>query len=368
MAQTIPQTLIIGGYGTVGSLIAKHLTQALLPVTIAGRSEDKARSLAAQLGPLANGTAFDSRDLAQLRAGVPRYGLVINCVDQPDTRLLETIIRHGNRYLDVTADVHFLRQARALHLQAKQLGAALLLGLGLVPGLANIMAKAARNQVGAGADITTSVLLSLADQHGDLALSYMLKALAERYEASGEDRFVQSFGEARISDFPPSLGPRRAHRFPLPGQFFYPETLQARTASTWLALEPSWSANALAGLSRLGLAPLLKAPSLQPVVLPLLKRLPLGKTQAVYALMVEGAAGERRARFFVQGNEEAAVTALVVSLVAEAVIKYTLMMKPGVWLPEQILEPPWLFANLGRHGITVQELDPKAEEVASAFS
>lgn len=353
-------TLIIGGYGTVGRLIAKHLTRALLPVTIAGRSEAKARALAKQLGPLAKGTAFDSRDLAQVRAQ-PRYRLVINCVDQPDTQLLETVIGHGNCYLDITADVSFLRQARALHRVAEQRGASLLLGLGLVPGLANVMAKAAQERVGAGADIVTSALLSLADHHGDLAMSYMLKATAQTFVVPGEGRWIKSFGESRVSSFPPPFGPRRAYRFPLPGQFFYPETLSAHSASTWLALEPSWSAATLATFSRLGIAPLLKTSALQRLSLLVLKRL-TGRTQPIYALMVVARAGERQARYFVQGKEEAAVTALVLSTVAEAVATGTLGFRPGVWLPEQVLDPQWLFAKLGGRGVSVHNLNSKSEE------
>lgn len=354
-------TLIIGGYGTVGRLIAKHLTRALLPVTVAGRSEAKARALAKQLGPLAKGTAFDSRDLAQVRAQ-PRYRLVINCVDQPDTRLLETLIGHGNCYLDITADVTFLRQARALHRVAEQRGARLLLGLGLVPGLANVMAKAAQARVGAGADIVTSALLSLTDRHGDLAMSYMLRATAQTFVVPSEGRRVKSFGESRVSSFPPPFGQRRAYRFPLPDQFFYPETLSARSASTWLALEPSWSAATLATFSHLGIPPLLNASALQRLGLPLLKRLPTGRAQPVYALMVEARADERQARYFVQGKEEAAVTALVLATLAEAVVKNTIILKPGVWLPEQVLDPQWLFAKLGGRGVSVHNLNSGSEE------
>ncbi len=357
MNESPPSILIIGGYGAVGSHIAKTLVKQYgLSVTIAGRNKTKAEAFATKLGKLAQGVAFDSHQLDKNRDLLANYKLVINCVDQPDTKLIQELIKQDGAYIDITADYKFIRQARKLHSEAQSNGARILLGLGLIPGLANVMAKAASEQVGTGAKIITTTLLSLADQPGDMAMAYMIGASGERYEVPGERRVIRSFGESRISLFPAPLGPRRAYHFPLPGQFFYPETLGAETASTYLALEPNWSATMLAAVTKLGLAPLLKSAAVQRVILPLLNSLPTGNAQPVYAVLTEASAKGRQARYLVHGEEESATTALVAAIVSRAVVSGRLD-KPGVWLPEQVIEPQWLFDELAIEGINVVQLN-----------
>lgn len=75
--------LIIGGYGSVGSIISEKLC-ALYPVNviIAGRNIEKANQLSLQLG---NGTTPHRLDICHWKEeNVPQgVGFVIMCVDVP---------------------------------------------------------------------------------------------------------------------------------------------------------------------------------------------------------------------------------------------------------------------------------------------
>jgi NAD(P)-dependent dehydrogenase (short-subunit alcohol dehydrogenase family) len=79
--------LIPGGYGDIGTAIARRFSAAGASVAIAGRDGARAEALAAELGGPALGLAMDVADVAQIRAGVQRtaahFGhldILVNCV------------------------------------------------------------------------------------------------------------------------------------------------------------------------------------------------------------------------------------------------------------------------------------------------
>ena len=84
------RAFIPGGYGGIGEAIARGLAEAGASVTVAGRSEQKANTLAkdiARKGTPAFGVAMDANDTASIRAAVDgaaeRMGgmdLLVNCV------------------------------------------------------------------------------------------------------------------------------------------------------------------------------------------------------------------------------------------------------------------------------------------------
>ena len=62
--------LILGGYGNFGKRIASELVASAVPVVIAGRNQQKAEALAAELGELASPACFDVRTEALDAAAV----------------------------------------------------------------------------------------------------------------------------------------------------------------------------------------------------------------------------------------------------------------------------------------------------------
>jgi saccharopine dehydrogenase-like NADP-dependent oxidoreductase len=82
-------------------------------------------------------------------------------------------------YLDITAHIPFWHQVLAFDEEAKRSGARLLVGAGLVPGIAYVMARAGAVRTSPAERIHTGVLLSMGDEFNPAALDYMLSAASQ---------------------------------------------------------------------------------------------------------------------------------------------------------------------------------------------
>lgn len=352
--------LIVGGYGQVGRHIAAHLAP-LYPgrVRIAGRDFAKAAALAGQLGHEVHPLRLDVGDPRQVEQALDGVRLVINCIDLSEPHLLHAAVNRGHAYLDITAHTAFWQQACALHDEARRTGARVLLGAGLVPGIANVMARAAVDRIGQAEQLNTAVLLSLGDAFGPAALDYMLASASEAFTVTedGQERSVRNFTDGRQVSFPAPLGLRTVYRFALPEQVFYPRTLGLRSASTRITFDPPWVSGLLALLARVRFPLLLKQTAVRRAAVRLLGWLQTRyQGMDTYALQVEALGGQRAARLGLIGKNESAGTALGAALMA-CMLYDGDVNQPGVWLPEQITPSRAFFATLAERGLRLQELD-----------
>src|SRR4051794_22814722 len=77
--------LIVGGYGVVGSRIARDLAPEYPGrVIVAGRRVDYAGLLAVALGCGARATAIDVPAPASIAAAITGVGTIVSCIDQPN--------------------------------------------------------------------------------------------------------------------------------------------------------------------------------------------------------------------------------------------------------------------------------------------
>ena len=143
--------LIAGGYGEVGKQIAGDLAPDYPGrVIVGGRDESQALALAEALGNGTRALRLDIDDPASVGAALRGMSLVINCIDQREPHLLHATIARSLAYTDITAHLTFWRTALALDAEARQSGARILLGAGLLPGITNVLARAGAERVGWG--------------------------------------------------------------------------------------------------------------------------------------------------------------------------------------------------------------------------
>ena len=355
--------LITGGYGTVGRRIAEDLAPDYPDrVVVAGRSDERAAGLAAELGHGVRGRRIDVGDPHSVEAALEGVGLVVSCIDQPEPHLLRAAIARGLAYTDIAPHLMTRRPTEAMRAEAAQTGARIVLGTGLAPGISSVLARLGADRVGAVEKVESNVLLSVGDAYGPASRAYLLEEISLPYAVwtEGRETPARPFGGYARVTFPPPLGRRVAYLFPFSDQVFFPKTLGARTALSRLALEPPWLGALLSVLLRLGATAMLgRRAGAQERVQRLgawLRRRYEGRNWYGIVVEVEGTRGTLRASLVGRGQATGTAigAAAVVRALAEGEVK-----QPGIWLVEEVVAPESFFEHLGARGLvlTVETLE-----------
>ncbi|MFY0571991.1 saccharopine dehydrogenase family protein [Archangium lansingense] len=336
-----PLILIVGGYGQVGQAVARFLSP-IFPgqVVIAGRSRMKAEAFAATLGGGAQATGFE------LTAGrqhplLARARLVIMCVDQDGTELVEHCLAAGIDYIDVTAKQESLTSFERLDSLARRSGSTALLSVGVAPGLTNLLAAHAARQFDRVGKMDLFLMLGAGDEHGEAAIGWMLDNLDEEFDVfqDGRLRRVRGFGEHARVRFPGSSQERRAYRFNFPDQRVVARTLTLPTVSTWMCFDSALLTSMVGLASRLRLSRLLRRPIIRRGAIRSLRAVHLGSEDCAILARAEGLIGTRPAtrEFALSGRREAELTGLVAAEVARLLLSGH---RPGgVLHVEQFVQP-----------------------------
>lgn len=329
------RTLIVGGYGHVGRGIAARLLRArATSVRLAGRDPVKAQEAAATLGceaahmDLANRQTWDG--------ALDRVDVVVVCVDQQDADFPAHVLAKGLAYIDITASDRFLRSVEMFDDLAQENGGRAILSVGLAPGLTNLLVKACAERVEHPVTARIGIMLGLGDVHGPAAIAWTLNQFRSLRGTRVEVEPVP-FG------VPPRTYP--AISFDFADQHVVRRTLGLKEARTLLAFDSRI-------LSRI-MFPLLKriasSQQLTALAMKAMPRLRLGTKRAALAITVEGR-GESRCAYL-EGREEAQITALMAALTVQHVLHSD--VSPGVKHIEQVLSIETLVPTLNEHGVRV---------------
>lgn len=348
--------LIVGGYGAVGSRIARNLAaDDPSQVIVGGRRLDRAGQLAVEIGNGVRARAVDVTQPGSIASALADVGTVVSCIDQPEPYLLNACIERGLGYTDITPHLMTRRPTDAMRDAAAQSGARIVLGAGLAPGISSMLARVAVDRLGGAiASVSCNVLLSIGDTFGEASRGYILQELAHPYPVfvDGVEHQVLPMSRSVLVQFPVPLGVRRAYLFPFSDQVFFPKTLRARTAVTRLALDPPWLAPALSALVRLRVPALLAR-----------RRNGGGPTQRLttwlqqrsaghdwYGLVVEVSGAHGAVRASLAGHGQADITALGAAAIARCIVDGQ-VSATGLWLAEQVVPSGPFLEHLDAHGV-----------------
>ncbi len=159
-------------------------------------------------------------------------------------------------------------------------------------------------------------------------------------------------GSGKILPF----GRKLTYGFPFPEQAFFAETLQARQAAYWYAMESAAINTLLMASVRLGFTRLLRKESVRVAMRWLfqqLSRLPGGKDDVCVLAEAQGPNGTWRVSL--TSHRESKTTALCALPMVGALYEGRLD-QPGVWLPEQVVDPTVYLHALTDLGLEVQIL------------
>lgn len=125
------QWMIYGATGYSGSLIAKAAKQAGLTPTLAGRSKEKVKRLADELG--LPWCCFSLDDAKNAKAKLDSMTLMLNCAgpfSQTAEHAMSACLASKTHYLDITGEIAVFELASGLSDKARQAGVLLCPGVG----------------------------------------------------------------------------------------------------------------------------------------------------------------------------------------------------------------------------------------------
>jgi len=362
--------LITGGYGTVGRRVAADLAPDYPGrVVVAGRSTEKARQLAIEVGHGVRGRRLDVGEPDSVEAALDGVGVVMSCIDQPEPHLLSAAIRRGLAYTDIAPHLMTRRPTEAMKAAAAQTGARIVLGAGLAPGISSLLARLGAERVGAVESVESNVLLSVGDTYGPASRAYIMEEIFLSYAVriEGREVLMRPFARSARVNFPQPLGERTAYLFPFSDQVFFPETLGARTALSRLALDPPWLGTLLSALVGLRVTAMLRRREgaeerLQRLIAWLQRRY---EGRDFYGVVVDVHGARGRVRISLVGHGQASGTAICAAAVVRALAEGE-VRQPGIWLAEQVVLPGPFFERLATRGL-VPTVEDRLEAFLSSF-
>lgn len=351
------EILIVGGYGVVGRRIAAELApEHPGQVVIAGRNPARADEMAKLIGHGVRGKRIDITEPGSIANALDRVAVVISCVDQPDRKLLWAAIDRGLRYTDITPHLTQLgRGTKFYEIEAASIGngARIVLGTGIVPGISNVMVRSLVNKIGGADVIETALLLDANDSKGPASLDYFLQEVAMSFDiwVEGKDVAARPFTAPKLVEFPHPIGSKLSYLFPFSDQVLYPHTLDVKTVTTRLALAPEWLAKLFAGSVRFGAARVVATDAFRRVFARL-QKIRSHSSRSPFALRVDVRCGMSSGRATLVGRGQADAAAAGAAGIARLLIEDH--VKPGAWMPEQIVDAEPFLSRLRAQGLEVK--------------
>ncbi len=141
--------LIVGGYGTVGSVVSEILAKdERIALVIAGRNESKASAMANKLG--AEWRTVDVNDEQSISSALVGVDVVVNCFGGPFTNapafLAEYAAKSGIHYMDLSGSYEFTERFLKLNDLAVKNKATLITALGSNPGIPGIAVMSVKDE------------------------------------------------------------------------------------------------------------------------------------------------------------------------------------------------------------------------------
>lgn len=390
--------VVLGGAGIVGRAIAADLARQVEQVdqvVVADLDPEAARAAAEEAGATAHSGSVDVRDRRALVKLLQGAAACVNSVNYYfNLDVMQACLEAGVPYLDLGGLFHMTRRQLELDTDFKARGLTAVLGIGSCPGVANVQA----GWLAAKLDQVDSVRIfngATPDRGDSLSAPYAIQTILDEISQP-----AMVFREGRFQERPP-LSEEEHHHFPEPiGWAKTHLSLHSEVATIPLSLADKgiqecafkisffgYSEAALRKLqflAEIGLASTetveLNGGSVRPrdLLLKLLSRLPAEAanppTEGYKAVVTEikGKIGARPVvlRAETVGGPAADQTAgagkrLIAgpaAIVARALAQGRLS-RPGVWAPEQAIDPEPFFAELAQRGFTTRV--SKQETVAA---
>jgi hypothetical protein len=246
--------LIVGGYGTFGTHVARELAADGLPVTIAGRDRRRAEAFATALGPHCRGAAVDTACPDSCAAALEGHSVVVNCAGpfgEFDDTLLRAALDSGCHYADIGDDRGYAARVRALDDRFRARGLAAVYGCSSLPGISGALALTLRQRIRGGIDrVRVTLFIGNRNPKGQAAVRSLLGGLGRPIAAP--QGMLRGFHDGEVVPLPSPFGCRTVFNFDSPDYDLLPGLVGARSVLVKVGFELRSATAVFALLARLG--------------------------------------------------------------------------------------------------------------------
>ncbi len=168
--------MVIGGYGQVGSIVSK----ALSSVIVAGRSLQKAEQFIKKEKIKGEARAIDTSKLADRDfAGVDT---IVMCVESNNEEVFLQCIKRKIHYIDISPTSTILDRLMVHKQEAEHAGIHVILGVGIAPGISNLLCEKAVEGFTSINTIDSYLMLGTGEDHGANAIQWLFHQLGLKQE------------------------------------------------------------------------------------------------------------------------------------------------------------------------------------------
>lgn len=233
--------LIIGGYGNFGSFISKRLAQdANLQIIIAGRSQEKADSLAREVG--AEAVALDinsgfTEALAKIKPDIVVH--TSGPFQAQGYDVAEACIAQGCHYIDLADGRTFVKNIITLDAQAKEKGVLVISGASSVPCLTSALVDYYREEFETLEGLDYGITTAQKTARGLATTAAILSYTGQSFETlvDGEMTDIYGWQDLRARKYP-ELGWRLLGNCEVPDLALFPKRYpELKTVRFYAGLE-----------------------------------------------------------------------------------------------------------------------------------
>lgn len=381
------KVIVLGGAGAVGSIAVRTLAnhKEFSDIVIGDFNTDRAGQVADAIKTKkVSVVKFDANDSKSIHAAIAGTDVVLNCVGpfySTVKPILNAVIEDKINYVDVCDDVDVTLDIFKLHEKARSAGITALIGMGNSPGVTNIIAKLASQNL---LDETDSIDIFHAhggekvEGEGVIGHRFHCMSIDIPMFLEGEMKYVKYFEKDGIAlresfEFP-ILGEVPLYPYPHPEQVTIPKYIKTRRVTNKGSVIPNEYYNLTRDLCGLGFgskepvmvkgAPVVPYDFAVAYILEkrekILKNLDFGSQRGCSSVVVKGKknGAYKEYRFHMASKSQALGEGTGIPAAMGAILMHQgKVAGPGVMPPEACMEPKDLLALMPE----VMELDKKQD-------
>lgn len=255
------KVLVIGGYGQVGKVICNSLADVLPGrVIAAGRSLENAKRYTSRTMGKIIPMQLDIYNVDVSDKIFEEIYIVVMCLDQKNTRFVKKCIQNAVHYIDISPSYNTLAQIEVLDLQAKENKSTIVLGVGLAPGLSNLLVKQSKSYFDAINSVDIYLMLGIGERHGKDGVEWLLNYINSEYciVENNITKRVKSFEDCKMTIFDKKQGLRSTYRFDLADQHIIQKLLKVKSVSSRFCYDSVFLTKVVAVLKKFGFFKLLR--------------------------------------------------------------------------------------------------------------
>lgn len=329
--------MVIGGYGQVGGYITQKLVdpnkrnEAVIKVVIAGRNIEKAADM---MNKLKSTCEIRRVDVEKINSSdLENIDTVIMCLENNNEGVLLECIKNGVHYIDITPSYRIMEKILEYEVEIKEAGIVVVLGVGIAPGISNLLANKLARQFDQVTNIESYLMLGVGEKHGSDAVKWLVNNLNVIYEVDGKDgkEKVKSFTQKQKISVEKNKGMHDFTRIDLADSYINKKMYPQARVNSWFSYDVNYFTNMMRAMTKLGMFQFIKNKKIRNLYMSLFafsmrlsQKMKIGTDKYASIVRVEGKKDgvHQKEEIRVVGNCNSDITAYVAAYTARKVTEF----------------------------------------------